>query len=93
VYFSAAAEAITGHREAEARDLSAAHFYEGRRDEAAALMGRLKRDGEVPNHRTSLSKRDGGRVAVTVSLLPLRDPAGAVILTLGVVGRRAETQG
>ena len=93
VDFSAAAADITGHSEAEARELSASHFYEGGRLEAAALMERMRRDGEVRDHPTSLTRRDGGRVAVTLSVLPLRDPAGAVIGTLGVVARRADPQG
>ena len=90
VYFSAATEAITGHSAAEARGLSAADFYQGGREEAAALMDRMNRDGEVRNHCTSLVTRDGGRVAVTITVLPLRDPAGAVIGTLGVVGRHPQ---
>ena len=56
-------------------------------------MDRMNRDGEMRNHCTSLVTRDGGRVTVAISVLPLRDPAGAVIGTLGVVSRRAAPQG
>jgi hypothetical protein len=56
-------------------------------------MGRMRRDGEVRNHSTWLIKRDGGRVAATISVLPLRNQAGTVIGTLGIVARPAEPQG
>jgi PAS domain S-box-containing protein len=93
VSFSTAAETITGHSEAEARQLSAADFCQGGREEAASLMERMRRDGEVRNHSTWLIKRDGGRVAATISVLPLRNQAGTVIGTLGIVARPAEPQG
>jgi PAS domain S-box-containing protein len=93
VYFSAGAAAITGHSEAQARELTASQFYVGGRQEAAALMARMKTEGEVREHRTTVVTHDGAQVAVTVAILPLRDPAGAVIGTLGIVRPRADAQG
>jgi hypothetical protein len=48
--------------------------------EAATLMARMRADGEVHEHPTTIIARDG-RVAVMVTVLPLRDPAGAVVGT------------
>jgi PAS domain S-box-containing protein len=93
VYFSAGATAITGHSEAEARGLTAAQLYVGGRAEAAALMARMKAEGEVREHPTTIVARDGARVAVTVTIVPLRDPSGAVTGTLGVVRRQGGAQG
>jgi PAS domain S-box-containing protein len=88
VSFSAGAAALTGHSEAQARELTASQFYVGGRPEAAALMARMKTEGEVREHRTTIVAHDGGRVPVTVAISPLRDPAGVVIGTLGIVRPR-----
>jgi PAS domain S-box-containing protein len=93
VYFSAGAAALTGHSEAQARELTASKFYVGGRREAAALMARLKTEGEVREHRTRIVTLDGTHVPVTVTILPLRDPAGVAIGTLGIVRPRADAQG
>jgi PAS domain S-box-containing protein len=93
VYFSAGAAALTGHSEAQVRGLTASQFYVGGRQEAAALMARMKTEGEVREHRTMIVAHDGARIPVTVGILPLRNPAGVIIGTLGIVRPRADGQG
>jgi hypothetical protein len=56
-------------------------------------MARMKSEGEVRGHETALVAPDGRRVPVTIAVLPLRDPGGALAGTLGIVAARSAPQG
>jgi PAS domain S-box-containing protein len=93
VYFSAGAETITGDSAAQARERTASQSLLGGRDEATALLDRVKDEGEVRDHPTTIVTRAGSHVDVTLSVLPLRNPAGTMVGTLAILAPRASGQG
>jgi len=84
-YFSPGAEAMLGYPAAEAIGRPASAFYADGRDAAKAVMARLEGDGRVTNYEARVATRDGRQVDVNASLALLRDAAGEVTGTVGVL--------
>ncbi|MEW5725149.1 MAG: PAS domain S-box protein [Thermodesulfobacteriota bacterium] len=61
------------------------HFlYQGGREEAQAIMARLEALGEIKNRESTLVRKDGAPVIVSLSAAILRDHRGRAVGTLGV---------
>jgi PAS domain S-box-containing protein len=84
-YFSPGAEEIFGYRSDEVKGRAAADFYEGGLEQARDIMERLGRDGALRNHELVFRAKDGRLLAVSSSVSLLRDGAGAIVGTLGIL--------
>jgi PAS domain S-box-containing protein len=84
-YFSPGAEEMFGWAGSEVLGRPVADFYPGGRDEARAVMTRLRHEARVRNHETAFWAKDGRWVAVNASMSTLRDHEGGTVGTLGVM--------
>jgi PAS domain S-box-containing protein len=84
-YFSPGAEEIFGYRHAEVLGGRVSEFYRSGIAEARAIMHRLHLEGRMRSYETALRARDGRWVEVNASLSLLRDAAGAIVGTLGII--------
>ncbi len=92
-YFSRGAEEIFGHRAGDILGRRVAEYNHGGLDEARGIMRRLETEGRIQNYETRFRAADGRWVDVSSSMSLLRDVAGTVVGTLGVMkdmtGRKA----
>jgi PAS domain S-box-containing protein len=74
------AERLYGYRaeEVEGHPISIL-FPTDRRDECERVLERVRRGEHVEHHETVRVRRDGSRVHVSVSVSPIKDPAGRII--------------
>src|SRR6267143_5585864 len=74
------AERLFGYRseEVEGHPISIL-FPTDRRDEWERILERVRRGEHVEHHETVRMRRDGSRVHVSVSVSPIKDPAGRVV--------------
>ncbi len=85
-YVSRGAEAMFGYRAEEIVGAAVARFYPGGLEEARAVKRRLAREaGQLRNYESGFLAKDGRRVEVSASISVLRDAAGAVVGTLGML--------
>ncbi len=82
---SPAVEDIFGYGAADVLGRPVAEYYRGGREEARAVMRRLRADGRIRNYETAFRAADGRWVEMSGSFSLLRDAGGAVIGTLGVI--------
>ena len=84
-YFSPGAEEIFGYTSERVKGRPVADFYDGGLGQAQDVMSRLRRDGRIRNQELVFHRSDGRSVAVSSSLSLLRDSAGAIIGTVGIL--------
>jgi PAS domain S-box-containing protein len=89
-YVSPGAVRMFGYAPSEVLGRPVARYYQSGRREAGAMGRRLRDQGQVRNHETAVRAKDGRAVPVSVSLSLLRDAAGAVTGTLGVMRDMSE---
>ena len=95
VYFSPGAEAMLGVSSQAACGRPVHEFYQGDREEARRIMGRLRREGRILDHEMIFTSRDGRTIHVGMSASLLKDRTGRVIGTLGIakdITRRVELE-
>ena len=83
VSFNPRAEECLGYPEGEVIGRMAAEFYEDP-GERIRLMMRMKRDGTVRHHETTLGHKDGSRLPVDITISRLLDSDGEMIGTVGI---------
>jgi PAS domain S-box-containing protein len=83
-YFSPGAEAIFGYRRDEVFGRPIADLYRFGDTEARSIMHRLG-EGPLRDYETAIRAKDGRWVEVNAALSLLRDTAGAIVGTLGVI--------
>ncbi len=95
-YMSRGAEAMFGYRSDDVIGRPVAAFYPGGLEEARMVKQRLTQaNGQLRNYETAFIAKDGGRVEVSASVSLLRDAAGGVVGTLGVlkdIGERRQLE-
>jgi PAS domain S-box-containing protein len=84
-YFSPGAEEIFGFQAAEILGQPVANYYSGGVAEAKAIMQRLREHGRIGNYATSVRTKSGGLVAVSSSISLVRNPAGEIVGTVGII--------
>ncbi len=84
-YYSHGAEAMFGYRAEEVIGTAVASLYPGGLEEARAVKQRLALEDPLRSYETGFLAKDGRRVEVSASISTLRDAAGAVVGTLGVL--------
>lgn len=84
-YFSPGAEAMLGYPAHQAIGRAARDFFVGEGDVEQTVMATLETEGRMINYETRVVARDGRHVEVNASLALLRDAAGKVTGTVGVL--------
>ncbi len=84
-YFSRGAEAMFGYRAEEMIGTGVADIYPGGLEEARTVRRRLVEEGQLRNYESGFLAKDGRRVEVSASISLLRDAAGHVVGTLGLL--------
>ncbi|MGH7374162.1 MAG: PAS domain S-box protein [Candidatus Rokuibacteriota bacterium] len=84
-YFSRGAEAMFGYGAEEMIGTAVADLYPGGLEEARAVRRRLAQEGQLRNYESGFLTKDGRRVEVSASISLLRDAAGHVVGTLGLL--------
>ncbi|HEY3108807.1 MAG TPA: PAS domain S-box protein [Chloroflexota bacterium] len=78
--WNAAAERLYGYSAAEMVGHSVERIVpEDRRDELASVLERLRRGEQVSHLRTVRLRRDGGRIDVVLTAMPIRSALGEVV--------------
>ncbi|MDA8079281.1 MAG: PAS domain S-box protein, partial [Nitrospiraceae bacterium] len=83
VEFSRGGERILGYTREEIVGKRAADFYADR-DERAAILDTIRRKGAICNHETTLIRKDGAPVDISLTISQLRNKTGKVIGTVGI---------
>jgi PAS domain S-box-containing protein len=83
-YCSPGTAKLLGERALEVLGERGATYYRGGREEAHALMQRLKTEGHIRNYETAIRAEGGRWVDVSSSLSLLRDAQGSIIGTLAI---------
>ncbi len=83
VEFSRGGERILGYARDDVIGKTAADFYLDR-EERDKILDTLRKSGAVCNHETSLLRKDGTVVDISLTISRLRDKTGKVIGTVGV---------
>ncbi len=95
IYFSPGAEAMLGLSSLGACGKPVHELYQGGREQALRIMGRLRREGRIQDHEMVFTSKDGRAIHVSMSASLLKDRAGHVIGTLGIakdITRRVELE-
>jgi PAS domain S-box-containing protein len=81
--FNRAAELLTGYDREEVLGQPVAMFYKSP-EELERMREIVERDGKVEDFRTSLLRKDGSEVPISILITLLHDPGGGVVGTLGI---------
>jgi two-component system cell cycle sensor histidine kinase/response regulator CckA len=84
-WVSPSAAEMFGYRPDELVGWPAARLYPGGRDEARAVMQRVRTEGRVRNYMSTFPARAGASIPVSTSISLLRDGDGNVTGTIGIV--------
>lgn len=84
-YVSPRGQEAFGYRPEDLLGTSAASYYRFGLEEAQTIMQRLRAEGRIRNYETALRAQDGRWVEVNVSATLLRNAAGEITGTLGIV--------
>jgi len=83
VEVSRGCERILGYVRDELAGVMAADLYADR-DERAAILDIIRRKGAICNHETTLLRKDGSPVDISLTISQLRSKTGKVIGTVGI---------
>jgi PAS domain S-box-containing protein len=96
VSWNRGAERIFGYTSSEAIGQNAGILMLFDENESEFLGG-LKQDGRVPAHNTSLTRKDGKAIDVSLSISPIQDPTGRTVAATIVIqdnsGKKTQTPG
>jgi PAS domain S-box-containing protein len=67
-------------------------FYSARASEAHRIMGVVKRDGRLHNYITDIITPSGRRIPIALSVSAIRNAAGSIVGTIGVVHNLTEVR-
>ncbi len=83
VAFNPGAEETLGYTYEEVKGKPASMFY-GNPEERASLLRRIATDGSVRDYQTSLYRKDGKAIPVSITIADLKDSEGNTIGTVGM---------
>ncbi len=83
VKFSKGGERILGYRLDEVVGKKVSEFYLDK-EERSNILNTIKKKGAIHNYETTLLKKDGSPVDISLTMSELRDKAGNVIGTVGI---------